>query len=90
MIDVLISELLVITRHLEAGRGPNKDKNRRPGGSENRRGRGLRVLPVLVFRVDQELIGEKKNLPTKHVLWRRAARDEPPCLSYIKLVGPNR
>ena len=60
MIDVLIGELLVITRHLEAGRGPNKDKNRRPGGSENRRGRGLRVLPVLVFRVDQELIGEKK------------------------------
>ena len=39
MIDVLISELLVITRHLEAGRGPNEDKNRRPGGSENRRGR---------------------------------------------------
>ena len=39
MIDVLIGELLVITRHLEAGRGPNEDKNRRPGGSENRRGK---------------------------------------------------
>lgn len=39
MIDVLISELLVITRHLEAGPGPNEDKNRRPGGSENRRGK---------------------------------------------------
>lgn len=39
MIDVLIGELLVITRHLEAGPGLKEDKNRRPGGSENRRGR---------------------------------------------------
>lgn len=61
MIDVLIGELLVITRHLEAGPGLKEDKNRRPGGSENRRGQVLRVLPVLVLHVDRELIGEKKN-----------------------------
>lgn len=39
MVDVLVGELLVITRHLEAGPGLKEDKNRRPGGSEDLRGK---------------------------------------------------
>lgn len=51
MVDVLISEFLVRTRHLEAGPGLDKGKNRRPDEGKNR-GLCLKVLSVLVSLVD--------------------------------------